>query len=334
MNLRKIHIIIIILLALSSCKVRTDSGGSPEEGHISIVRYDRLLTEYVTFNSTSALQKLNTEHKHITKLLIEDVLSIGHVSEDRINEKLKAFYSDTTLLRVMNDIENRFPDLSDIEKELSKGFKNLHKEAPSIIIPQVYTQISALNESIVVGDSLLGISLDKYMGEEYPVYTNYFYDFQLKSMHPERIPSDCFVFYLLSEYPFPIEIGHNLLNVIIHYGKINYIVKELLGYSSVDRVMGYTEDESKWLLENRQKIWNYMVQTHHIHLRDPMLIRRYTGTVPYISQFGEDAPVQVGIWIGSQIVSAYMKNNKKTTILDLLRMTDYSRMVEHTGYKP
>lgn len=87
-----------------------------EEKGISVVRYDQLLNEYVRSNSFSALQKMNMEYRQPTKILIEEVLGLGQVSDDTISQKLKTFYSDTTLLRLMADVETRFPNLDEVEK--------------------------------------------------------------------------------------------------------------------------------------------------------------------------------------------------------------------------
>ena len=51
------------------------------------------------------------------------------------------------------------------------------------MIPMIYTQISAFNESIVLSDSVLGISLDKYMGEDYPLYKRFFFKFRASKAH-------------------------------------------------------------------------------------------------------------------------------------------------------
>ena len=61
---------------------------------------------------------------------------------------------------------------------LNKGFRKLKKEVPGTKVPFVYSQISAFNESIILVDTLLGISLDKYMGEDYPLYKRFYYDYQ------------------------------------------------------------------------------------------------------------------------------------------------------------
>lgn len=66
---------------------------------------------------------------------------------------------------VCSDVEAKYPNLDEVEKGLSKGFRKLKKEVPDTKVPFIYSQVSAFNESIILVDSLLGISLDKYMGK-------------------------------------------------------------------------------------------------------------------------------------------------------------------------
>lgn len=83
----------------------------------------------------------------------------------------------------------------------------MKKEVPALFVPHFYAQIAALNQSVVVGDSILGFSIDKYMGADYPLYKRFYYDYQCRSMEPDRIVPDCFTFYLLSQYPLPWQPG-------------------------------------------------------------------------------------------------------------------------------
>ena len=122
----------------------------------------------------------------------------------------------------------------------------------------VYSQISAFNESIILVDTLLGISLDKYMGEDYPLYKRFYYDYQCRSMRPERIVPDCFAFYLLSRYGMNYHEGTCLIDLMMHSGKINYVVQNLLGYSDIGEAMGYSKEENDWCKENEKEIWNYI----------------------------------------------------------------------------
>lgn len=194
MKLRISLLIILISMLFASCGISTGKGTEQKEEEISVLRYDKLLSEYVRSNSFSAMQKLTMDYRMPTKILIEDVLSIGTVKDDTISQRLQKFYSDTTLVRLLSDVEAKYPNLDEVEKGLNKGFRKLKKEVPDTKVPFIYSQVSAFNESIILVDSLLGISLDKYMGEDYPLYKRFYYDYQCRSMRPERDCAGLFCF--------------------------------------------------------------------------------------------------------------------------------------------
>lgn len=76
------------------------------------------------------MQKLTMDYRQPTKILIEDVLAIGTVKDDTIFQRLQKFYSDTTLVRLVSDVEAKFPNLDEVEKGLNKGFRKLKKRSP------------------------------------------------------------------------------------------------------------------------------------------------------------------------------------------------------------
>lgn len=331
--IRKIIFIIVCLVAFSSCQW-DGKGDKVTDVDIKVARYDRLQFEYVTMNSLSALQKMNTDYPQVTKLLIEDVLAIGEVDDNRINDRMLEYYSDSTLLILMQDAEEKFKDLNWVEEKLTKGFKRLKKEVPTLPIPHFYAQIAALNQSVVVGDSILGFSIDKYMGADYPLYKRFYYDYQCRSMEPERIIPDCFTFYLLSEYPLPWQPGYTLLDMIMHRGKINWIVANILGYESFEKEMGYDDKETEWCKKNKTALWQTMVDNRHLYATDPLIVRTYIRKDPFISIMGERTPASIGVWMGIQIVDEYMKRHPDVTINELLNKTNYRQMLAEADFKP
>ena len=61
---------------------------SPEEDHqLTIDRYDRVQSLYLTTGDFSALQQMNTIYPTQTRTLIEDVIRIGKVDDPEINTK-------------------------------------------------------------------------------------------------------------------------------------------------------------------------------------------------------------------------------------------------------
>lgn len=325
--MKKLVFIILSVMVFASCQSDMQGDSALYERGIKVFRYDRLQYEAGAMNSISAIQKMSLECPQATRLLIEDVLMLGRVDEPNINERLCAYYSDSTLLRLMEDAENKFSDMAPIEKRLTEGFKWLKKEIPSLPVPQVYAQISALNQSVVVGDSLLGFSLDKYMGEDYPLYKRYYYAYQRRSMNPERILPDCFAFYLMSLYPFGWETGHRtLFDVMMHQGKINWVVRKMLDYSSDAEMLGYTKEEADWCKKNGKKLWEWMANRGHLSSTDPMVIRAYTHPDPNIILKGEPMPPIVGVWLGMRLTDKYMKEHPDVSFEALLECEDFGSL--------
>ena len=76
-----------------------------------------------------------------------------------------------------------------------------------------------------------------------------------------------------------------------------------------------------------------MLKNKHLYVRDPMIVRKYMKPAPFTAFFGENAPALIGTWMGTRIVSSYMKHHNDVSLQDLLQMTDYHHMLQESGYK-
>ncbi|WP_369694741.1 hypothetical protein [Phocaeicola plebeius] len=148
--------ILLSIIVFSACRSDKQKDDFSFSG-IKIARYDRLQYEATVQNSFFSLQRMNTEFSQETRLLIEEVLDLGSVDMVDMNDRLCAYFSDSILVHLMEDVGEKFKDVSNLEQHLTQGFSNLKKEIHELPVPQIYTQISALNQSVVVGDSILGI---------------------------------------------------------------------------------------------------------------------------------------------------------------------------------
>lgn len=328
--MKNILIAILSLLVLSACRDDRQKDFFLSEGKVKIHRYDRLQFEASAMNSVTALQRMNMDFPNATKILIEDVLALGSVDGEKINDRLCEYYSDSSLVNLMIDVEEKYKDISSYEEKLTDGFKKLKKEIPSFVVPVVYSQISALNQSIVVADSLLGISLDKYMGEDYPLYKKYYYSYQRKSMIPERIIPDCISFYLSSLYPFGWEDGHRTLyDVMMYKAKIAWITEKVLGVKKMGTsTLGYTDKDTDWWKDNRKTFMSWLEKSGHMRSTDPMIIRAYILPMPN-RVFKDFVPSMIGVWIGMLYIDEYMSDNSDVTIEQLLKNTDYDEMFKN-----
>lgn len=193
-------------------------------GTVTVDRYDRLQRLYLSSGDVAALQQMTTNYPTETRVLIEDVLQLGPANDPEIKKKWLFFFQDSILQMLMQDVAKEYEDVSDIESQLSLSFENMQKLIPSFEVPHVYTQISSLDQSIVAGEGFLGISLDKYLGSNYPLYIKYGYSERQRSMMTRSfIVPDCLGFYLLSLYPMATD-DTTRLSRDRHMGKIQYVV--------------------------------------------------------------------------------------------------------------
>jgi len=196
---------------------------------IEVVRYDRLESRYLTTGDFSALQEMNTEYPVETKMLIENVLNLGAVYEPDINSKLLNYYQDTILQKLIADVEEQYSNMDDIKQEMTKAFAKAQKEVKGFTIPTIYTQIGAFDQSIIVGDQLIGISLDKYLGSNYPLYQKYYNANQRSTMSRQYITPDCIFFYLMSLYPMKNIEDSSQYAKDMHTARLMYITNRLVG---------------------------------------------------------------------------------------------------------
>ena len=317
----------MVCIFVSSCKWQLKPENEKKEDRgVTVVRYDKLLMDYVSANSFSALQKMNTDYPLQTKFLLEDVLVLGKVNDPDINAKLRSYFADTTLMKLDKAALLKYKDMGDIERDLTKGFRALKKDIPSLSVPVIYSQLSALNQSVVVGDSILGFSIDKYMGADYPLYKNIFFNYQSRYMTRSRIVPDCFLFFLMSEYPFDWGGDRTLMEQIIYQGKIHWVIAKILGMQ-LDEEIGYSKYESQWAQENRERVWKFMLKTQQLESRDRELFDVYFKPSPFNRYFGETSPSFLGVWLGAHLVDEYMQKNPQVTILGLLQDRHYKKML-------
>ena len=307
------------IILLSSCIGREQKDYAYSDIDIEIVRYDKLIYEATAMNSFLALQKMNIKHPQATKILIEEILDLGAVNSDRVNDQLCAYYSDTLLIKLMEDALAKYKDLSPIEEQLTHGFRKLKEELPAIVVPKVYAQISALNQSVVIGNKLLGFSIDKYMGKDYPIYRKFYYKYQRESMKPENIVPDCFMYYLIGQYPFKWKRDHrSLFDIIIHRGKIAWTIEKIFNEDMSGKFsLGYSKEEVEWCKKNYKDIVGWMIDNQYMTSTNPMLIRSYILNTQPLTFRGKQMPSFFGIWLGMQIVNKYMETHKECTIKDL-----------------
>ena len=221
----------VLLMTLIGCQLqmRPSDEQSQQDG-VVLDRYDQVESLYLTMGDFAALHDMRTEYPLQTRTLIENVLQLGPVDDPDINNRLLRFFQDSTLRAIIDDVAEQYANTDDLQHQLTDAFRRLSMMLPGMKMPEFYTQIGSLDQSIVVSDTLVGISLDKYLGKDYPAYLRYGYTEQQRSMMTrEYIVPDCLGFYLLSLYPLAEEDTIPAAH-FWHVSKIQALVNHLMNH--------------------------------------------------------------------------------------------------------
>ncbi len=300
---------------------------------VLITRIDKLETDFILNESSVAMQEMAIGYPEETKILIEDVLRIGSVKDLEVESKLKDYFvKDSMRYQLVKDVAAKYDNLGVLGKNLKKAFNNLQKEMPGMHVPQFYAQISGFNQSIVVGDSILGISLDKYMGTDYKPYKKIYYQHQIEQMRPSHIVGDCLYFWLESKQPLALSGEMRLLDLMVYLGKINWTVYHLLGDSfKGDKKLYYLKPdqdiEREW-----QEMTKKLFRKNVLSLQNEQTVRH----VMFGSLEKDMANVEglqgVGVPAGLKIVDDYMQRHPDCSLSRLFAMTNAEQLLQGAGY--
>ena len=85
----------VTLLLCSACELKFKPNEEAEAAVLSVQRYDRLESRYLTTGDFSALQQMNTDYPIETRTLIEKMLQLGTITDANISNRFLMFYQDS-----------------------------------------------------------------------------------------------------------------------------------------------------------------------------------------------------------------------------------------------
>lgn len=242
------------------------------------------------------------------------------------------FLKDSVKLEIYKETLKVFQNFDSISNEIQVIFENSKAIFPKFKSPKVITlnSQSEYSNRIIYSDSLLFISLDSYLGENY-----------YKSL-PKYISQNMNKVFLINDLALKISENHvkkdldrTLLSEMIYYGKILFINKLLLSKSEDYLLFHTSKDKIHWANNNENNIWAFFVENEYLFNTSDDLKLRFISIAPY-SKFNLDidkySPGSIGKWLGYKIVNSYMINTN-VSIDELIKMDNY-KIFKKSNYKP
>ncbi|MDX9929508.1 MAG: hypothetical protein RBS37_06625 [Bacteroidales bacterium] len=269
--------------------------------------------------------------------LFSYVINTGEVTSPAWHEYLSMFVNDRTNFEAFGAVEKVYSDIGDLERDLREAFRHYRYFFPDRNIPSVYTCMTGFNNSLIVGDSVIGISLERYLGPETEFYGRLgIYKYLTLKMDRPYIVPDCMYAWASTDWDYhEMDYGaENLFARMIHEGKLHYFMRRMLPEADEALLFGFTPGQMQFCRENEGQMWAYLVEHDLLFSTDQLVIKKLTGEAPFTSYFSNESPGKAAVWIGFRVVDQYMKRNPGVSLRQLMETRDYQLILSGARYNP
>jgi len=269
--------------------------------------------------------------------LFSYVINTGDINNPDFGNFLESFCTDKQNYEVYSLAVKLYPDVKSIESELEEAFRHYRWYFPGRIIPAIYTCITGFNNSIITGDSVLAIGLDRYLGTDCEYYPRLnIYKYLAARMNSWNIVPDCIYAWGASEWIID-SIGYpaeNVMSKIIHEGKLKFFEKCMMPEINDTILFGFTPDQMKFCRNNESQMWLYLLENDLIFSTDQFTIRKLTGEAPFTSYFTSESPGRAVVWLGFRIIESFMMKNPAMKLEEMMNTADIQSLLEQAKYNP
>jgi len=340
--MKKLIPVVLIAVLLISC---TGHKRFPDVSGIKIpltlLRFDEDFFSLDTNNITAGLTRLQSRYPDFLLLFLHDVIGTNDTGNIKLFLKLST--------GIYQDAEKEFADFTPVEKDIRRAFQFTSHYFPRYPLPSSLVTIigppdvmakkaSGEPTPVFIGPGFAGVSLQFYLGRDYPLYSDQHFilnvapQYRSRRFEKQYIAAD--LMKLIVEDLFPDRSsGKTFIEQMVEKGKQWYLLDKLMPETPDSVKTGYTNDQLKWCRKNEGNIWGAVLVREDLNTIDPVVIQTYLGEGPYTQTINEFAPGNIGQWVGWQIVKKYAGENPELTPEAIMK-TDARKIVDEAKYKP
>ncbi len=330
-------IIIFFIPGLLSCKKNPYRINiSSVSADIRVMRLEKDLFTIDPAEIPASVPDIREKYEEFLQLF-SYVINTGDVDDSSFNDFLVRFCTDRLNNEVYESVMQLYPDVAEIEEDLEDAFRHYKWYFPGTKIPAVYTCINGFNNSLIIGDSVIGIGLDRYLGRDCKYYQRlHIYRYLAARMNSWNIVPDCMYGWGASEWDLN-SMGYpadDVMTAMIHEGKLKYFEKCMMPEINDTVLFGFSADQMKFCRNNERQMWYYLIENNLLFSTDQFTVRKLTGEAPFTAYFTNESPGRAATWLGFRIVESYMTRNKDKDLGGMMDNIDIQGLLEAAKYDP
>ncbi len=339
-TIKRIHLIHILILFISAIVFPSCQSGSDQEvysTHIQtpeIYRFEKDLFSIDQSKYSAELDSLQKKYPGFYELYFEQVVGFGSTQKQRYKQIVIDFINNGDLQTLYKDVDSIYGDLNSLKQELTHYFALHQQEFPEDTIPKIVSFISGFNHGIITTPGYIGIGLDLFMGTDYKFYPSLgFPQYMIRRLDNKHLMPTLAKAYATDKYELE-NTSPNFAEEIIYQGKLLYYIERMLPSIHDTLKIGYTGAQLEWCKMNEQNIWALFLEDNILYSGDQLKYKRYTEEAPFTIGLANESAPRIGNWCGWQIVRKYMKENPSISLKELMKETDYQKVIQGSKYRP
>jgi hypothetical protein len=331
--MKKLLFLLALPLFWTACDDGPDVSGIQVD--LKLMRFEQDIFALDTANLQSGMERLLGKYPLMLPLFSNEIIHDQTNPDETAVEAMYGFLSAPQVRSLNDTVQKYYADLRWLEKDLNQMFRYYRYYFPEKPLPQVVTMVSEFaTDAFTAGDSLCGIGLDLFLGEGFPGYDpDIFPYFMRRQFKREYIAVR--LAKALAQNCTDMPPGPRLVDQMLRNGKQLYITDLLLPKVADSLKMGYTRAQMEGCYFNEGEAWSLLLKEKLLYSTDYAKYRKLVEPSPSAAPvLPQEAPGEIGNWLGWQIVKAYMKRYPETSLQQLVNMTDAQAFLEKARYKP
>lgn len=317
-----VFLILFAGCSYDNCNIKTNES-------FKQITVQNLITDIYSVNNLSSFNSFLLENKNVlypfyevedTSFLLDKVANAFTLIDN--------VYFDS----LYNDVNTHFENPLNLFYPLDNSFTKFNQQSNYKLSPNITILISGFFNDVIVDKENIVIGLDyflpktnKYKPRDLPSYI-------LDRYSPEHINSISLSSYL-SQFNLINESDLTMINEMISFGKLYYVVSKLLPCTEQRIILGYSEKEFELVNKNEAFIYSFFLQNELLFEESNLIKQKYLSERPSTFEISQSVPGRIGRWLGWRIVSSFM-DSSTYTLEELLKEDDYKNIFYNSNYNP
>jgi hypothetical protein len=340
-----IFIFLLGIMSFAACKNDTKRSApdvSNIKADVKIQRFDKDLFGLDTVNIKASLPILQQKYGTFASVFFEQITGLNErmkttdAENPQFPSRVSGFINYKTTRKLYDTAQIVFPNLNDAEKELSEMARYYKYYFPKRSLPKFYACISEYSVgAFTVGDSIMGIGLDMFLGAKYPIYAfppMNFPEYVTRTLDQKHL--SVYVTNALIDEITPPPTSNRMLETMIQNGKKLYVLESLLPATPDSTLHCYTKKQMDWCHDNEAEMWAFFLEQKMLYTNDQKTFRRFTEPAPTSNGMPVEAPGRTANYMGYKIVSQYMAAHPNMPLQTLLDERNAEKIFKESKYKP